>query len=609
ISFLFIVPSNNFAQGSNIEMAKYYYSNGDFEKAKLYYDKIYKNKPSSAIFTEYLNTLVELNEFKTAEKITKNQIKKEKFGAYYKVKLGVLYEKQGLKNKADEYYNSIIDKFSKKNNSGEFKILANEFVKLLKYDLAIKTLEKCDNTHVKSNNNISIASIYGQKGDHEKMIDSYLIQIDKNPKDIKRIKIYLPRSINFEEDEKQVDYLRKSLLKKVQKNPENESYYDLLIWVFQQQGDFESAFIQVKAFDKRTKSKGEKTYKFAQLCMSNKKYDMAVKAFDHVINNQNKISFFAISSKQLILTALQNKIFSNANYTDEDLRELKARYLNTLNEITGLDGKAPVLEGLAYLEAFYIHNIDTAEILYNQLLNYPGMSQKQVALNKIQLGDIYMLKNEIWDASLLYMQVEKKFKHDIIGSQAKFKNAKLYYYSGDFEWSQNQLEGLKASTSKLIANDAIELSLLITDNYNMDTTVVNMVQFAQADLLIFQNKLNEASLKLDSINDRDPNHSLSDEILYKRYEIAYKKQEFEKAKRFLEIIMVSYPEDILADNAIFKLAELEENQLNQSKAAFLLYEKLLFDYPGSLFVVEARKRYRKYAETLSPTEKFSRGIK
>ena len=283
--------------------------------------------------------------------------------------------------------------------------------------------------------------------------------------------------------------------------------------------------------------------------------------------------------------------------------------MKTLDEIKAIDDKAPIIEGLAYLEGFYIHNIDTAELLYTQLLTYPGMTPKRIALNKIRLGDIYMLKNEIWDASLLYMQVEKKFKHDIIGSQAKFKNAKLYYYSGDFEWSQNQLEGLKASTSKLIANDAIDLSLLITDNYNMDTTVINMMQFAQADLLIFQNKLEQASLKLDSINERDPGHSLSDEILFKRYEIAFKKQNFEKAKKYLEVIRISYPQDILADNAIFKLAQLEENQLNNPKAAFVLYEKLMFDYPGSLFVVEARKRYRKYAETLPKQEKLIKGIK
>lgn len=606
---LAMVPSSAMSQNTDLQMAQYYYGNGDFEKAKLYYEKIVKTNSSATIYTEYLNTLIELEEYSEAEKITKKQIKKERFGAFYKVTLGTIYEKQGKEKKATEYYDDLIHSFNKKNSPSEYNLLTNEFVRLLKYELAIKTMERCEKMHPNSNYSISIANLYGMKGDYEKMIDSYLRQIEKKPRDLNRVKMFLPRSINFEEDENTVELLRVKLLKKVQRNPENESFYDLLIWMFQQKGDFESAFIQVKAFDKRTKAKGEKVYKFARLCVSNKEYEIAIEAYEYVINSQNDINYFALSSKQEILTALQRKIFSSSNYTNSDLLNLKQRYIETLKGINHLSEKVPLIEGLAHIEGFYIHNVDTAEALYRQLLTYPGINKKRKALNKIRLADILMLKNQIWDASLLYMQVEKEFKHDLIGSTAKFKNAKLYYYSGDFEWSQNQLDGLKASTSKLISNDAIELSLLITDNYNMDTTVVNMKQFSEADLLIFQHKYGEATKKLDSIIQRNPEHSLADEILYKRYEIAFKRQEFEESKKFLKKIIDDYPDDILADNALFKLAELEENQLKNTKAAFALYEKLLFNYPGSLYVVEARKRYRKYAEKFSKQEKFSKGIK
>ena len=476
--------SPSFSQNTDYQMAKYYYDNGDYEKAKLYYEKIFKPNSSSAVYNEYINTLVELNDFKQAEKITKKKIKSEKFGAFYKIKLGDIYEKQGLEKKANDYYEKLIKNLGKKNVPGEYNLYSSEFVKLLKYNYAIEILEKCEKVHPNSNYNISIANLYGMQGNYEKMLDSYLNQIDKKPSDLRRVQIYLPRSIDFEEDDKIVDLLRVKLLKRIQKNPENESFYKLLIWMFQQRNDFESAFIQVKSMDKRTKAKGEKIYNFAKLCVSNKKYDVAIEAYEYVINKYDEDNYFLIASKQEILNALQRKIFANANYTQSDVFKLRNRYLATLEEIKSIEDKAPLLEGLAYLEGFYIHNIDTAQTLYKQLLNYPGLSPKRKALNKIRLADVYMLKNEIWDASLLYMQVEKEFKYDIIGSEAKFKNAKLYYYSGDFEWSQNQLDGLKASTSKLISNDAIDLSLLITDNYNMDTTPINMKQFSHADLLI-----------------------------------------------------------------------------------------------------------------------------
>jgi len=51
--------------------------------------------------------------------------------------------------------------------------------------------------------------------------------------------------------------------------------------------------------------------------------------------------------------------------------------------------------------------------------------------------------------------------------------------------------------------------------------------------------------------------------------------------------------DILADNATFQLADLYENILGDTTKAQELYEKVLLEYPGSLFVVEARKRFRR----------------
>ena len=91
---------------------------------------------------------------------------------------------------------------------------------------------------------------------------------------------------------------------------------------------------------------------------------------------------------------------------------------------------------------------------------------------------------------MYYSQVEKDFKHEVIGQEAKFKKIKIDYYTGKFNWAQAQLNILKQSTSKLIANNAMELSLLISDNLNLDTTQLTLQIYANAELLIFQNKYN-----------------------------------------------------------------------------------------------------------------------
>jgi len=583
------------SQTTDEKMASYYFESADFEKAKMYYEKVFKTNKSRNVYENYMATLLELKEYKIAKKVTKKLIKKNPHSFFYKINYGEIMEYEDGKNKSNKYFEKLIDDLDSKTQLWKFGQLSQEFSRIGKTDLALKTLEKGESFNTKKDNrfSVNIAMLYGQKGETNKMIDAYLKVVETQPRQISRVKGYLTKSIDFDSQPKKVEILRKKLLRKIQKNPENESYSDLLIWMFQLTNDFESAFIQVKAKDKRMKSKGTKLFTFGLTCRYNKKYDLAIKAFEYAISQKTTGSGTKKRCRILALKTLKEKIISNAHYTKNDLLTLNNKYISTLSKIDFVQDKIGLLQDLANLQGFYLHNIDTAEIIIKSILNTRGISRKQKANNKIQLADIYMLKNEIWDASLLYMQVEKENKHDIIGSKAKFKNAKLYYYSGDFEWSQNQLEGLKASTSKLISNDAIDLSLLITDNYNMDTTPINMQRFAQADLLIFQNKFAEANLKLDTINKESPAHSLNDEILFRRYEIAYKKQDFATAKTYLNEIMTEYSQDILADNAIFKLAELEENQLNNKKNAIELYGKIMFDYPGSLFVVEARKRYRK----------------
>ena len=120
-----------------------------------------------------------------------------------------------------------------------------------------------------------------------------------------------------------------------------------------------------------------------------------------------------------------------------------------------------------------------------------------------------------------------------------------------------------------------------------------MKLFAQADLLTFQNKFDASIVMMDSIMSKHKEHGLGDDILFVKSEIALKKREYTNAISFLEQISLKYKDGILVDNAIFKMAETYELRLGETKKAMELYEKILFDHPSSLYVNEARKRYRK----------------
>jgi len=206
---------------------------------------------------------------------------------------------------------------------------------------------------------------------------------------------------------------------------------------------------------------------------------------------------------------------------------------------------------------------------------------------------VLLLSGDIWEASLRYSQVEKAFKYDEIGQEAKFRNAKISYYTNDFKWAQAQLDVLKGATAKLISNDAMDLSLLISDALAIDSNEAPLILYAHADLLVFQNKDDEAIKTLDSIKTLYPNHALTDDVLFKKAQIALKHANYNDAAMFYESILKDHGHDILADDALFKLAELNENQFKNIEKAKELYQQLIEKYPGSLYVVEARKRFRK----------------
>src|SRR5690606_25809785 len=158
----------------------------------------------------------------------------------------------------------------------------------------------------------------------------------------------------------------------------------------------------------------------------------------------------------------------------------------------------------------------------------------------LQLGDYFVLQGKVWDASLTYSQVDKAFKEDMLGEEARFRNAKLAYYRGDFEWAQGQLSVLKASTSELIANDALYLSVLITENIPPDSNLVPLQKFAYADLLLFQNKDKEAEKLLDSVSQAYPKHPLNDDILLLRAKMAVKHRAYNDALTYLKEIYEKY---------------------------------------------------------------------
>lgn len=580
-----------FAQVSTDEqLAQQFYQNKEFDKALDYYEKLYNKKSPDQFYSPYLNCLLETKDYKKAEKIVKKQMRNHPEGLNFNVDLGIVYMRSEDPEKAKKEWENAIKQL--KTDDQVFP-LANAFIAIREYNYAIDTYLK--GRKISQTNypfSFEIADVYRIQGNKQAMINEYLDVLESSDSYIQSVQNALQTSFGNEADSKQNELLKTELLKRIAKSPDKTILSEFLIWMEIQMKDFEGAFVQAKALDKRKKEEGTRVMALAQLFAQNESYDLAIKAYQYVIA-KGKDTYYYINARMEMLNVSYLKVVSKGIYTSAELTELEKNFNITITELGKSASTAALLKNFAHLQAFFLNKPNEAIALLEETIALPQLPATTQAECKLELADILLMTGDIWEASLRYSQVEKAFKYDAIGQEAKFRVARISYYTGDFKWAQAQLDVLKGATSKLIANDALELSLTISDALAIDTNEAPLLIYARAELLAFQNKDELAKITLDSINKLYPNHALADEILYKKAQLELKHGKFAEAAAFYDTIVTNYGGEILADDALFKLADLNENQFKNTEKAKELYQQLLEKYPGSLYVVEARKRFRK----------------
>jgi hypothetical protein len=576
----------------DLELAMHYYNGKQFEQAKLYFDKLANDGVNvSPFFQEYKITLLSLNEFKTAESLCKKRIKALKDAESY-FHLGTVYIAWKKESEKTDAFNTAIEKTS----PYRIPILetAQLFTDIFEYEWALKTYEK-GKLQSKDQYTFSyeIANTQGALGNFSGMLSAYLDILSEDQSMLGEIESSLMQNIDFIEDEAKCNELKTLLLKRIQVEPNQSIYSELLSWFLIQRNDFNGAYTQLFALDKRNNENGQRLMNLGALAQSNQKFDVASKCYNAVISKGNQNPFYG----QACIKKLQSTssyLRSKPNASKEEYLQIDAEYTAIQNQINQPQDIALLKKDWGHLKAFHLEDAHAGEVLLREALAIGGLSRNSNAEIKLELADILLFQDNIWEASLFYSQVELDFKEDVLGHEAKFKNAKISFYTGDFEWAQGQLDVLKASTSKLISNDAMQLSLLITDNFNMDTIPLPMLQFARADLLAFQNRYTTCFETLDSITTLFPNHSLTDEIIFLKAKIYRKQGLINEALSNFETILNIHFNSVYADDALFAMAEINDFELNNKEIAHTLYERILTEFPGSLFVVEARKRFRAY---------------
>ncbi|MCW5924867.1 MAG: tetratricopeptide repeat protein [Saprospiraceae bacterium] len=574
-------------QAQDLNLANQYFNSGEYEKAaSLYGQMLERDDRNEGIFNRYVDCLLMLERYDECEKAIKKQIKKTPENMTLYVTYGNLFERMDKTDEANAQYQRAIEKMSPDYMS--VNRLASLFMSNTKYDWAIRVYERgaqmLKDPHRFSFN---LGELYRRKGEPAKMVEQYLNSLNADPGRLPTIQTLLSRYLapsDFTE-------LQSQLYARIQTS-ENPDYIELLAWSFVQRKDFKSALRQYKALDKRLNEPGQRIYRLANDAADAKDYETAIAAYDYLVTEKGKLNPFFFDAKRASMECRRKKITEGFDYTQEDLKILETDYENFLNQYGRGKQTANIVMQLADLEAYYINNLPKAIDLLENLKNTAGLDRNTLARTKISLADYYLIHGDIWESTLLYSQVDKDFKEEQLGQEARFKNARLSYFNGDFQWAQAQFDVLKASTSKLIANDALDLSVFIMDNLNLDTTAEAISLYAGAELLMFQNRFEEAFLKLDTLLRDFPDHSLQDDVLYLKAQIYERKRDYNQAIALYQQVVEKFPDDIRADNSLYALAQLYEFRMNDVEKAKELYEKIFMDYSGSVFAVDARKRFR-----------------
>ncbi|OKS89616.1 tetratricopeptide repeat protein [Mucilaginibacter polytrichastri] len=573
------------AQSSDLQLAQQYNLNGEQQKAFDIYQKLYK-QDNENYFSYYVNSLIGLKKFDEAESITKKLLRKHPADYQYTIALGRIYREQGNTAKADEAYDNLVKNLPA--DQGIIGNLAAQFYQSENADYAIKIfLQGRKLLHNDQLYALELISLYRYKRDKEALTNEYLNFLPANPGYLNQAENIFATAYEGEGD---YNVLKFELLKRIQKQPEATIYADLLTWQYMQQKQYDQALNQALALSRRRNDKGSSIYDLSRTLASLGAYDEAIRGYNFILEGTKDDPFYIPSKIDLI--DVKNQKITSGKYTEADLLGLEQDYLSLLNEFGRNGSTAFAMQKLANLQAFKLHKYKDAEKLLLETINIAGTRPGTVSSSKLDLGDIYLMDNQPWEATLIYSQVEKANPGTPVGQDATFRNAKLAYYTGDFVWAKGQLDVLKAATSQLIANDALNLSLMITDNTTFDTTGNALRMYARADLWIFKEQPQKALITLDSIDKKYPGNSLADDILMARARIYIQQKDYQTAITALKQIAETHKFDLWADDAVYMLGDIYDNQLNDKAQAKTYYQKIITDYPGSLWINEARKRFR-----------------
>ena len=577
--FLWGIP----ALGQADFLAKQYLNDGDYKKAVVFYERLVENNPRRPDYVEgLLSCYQQLERFQDAEKLLTDRININSTSPSLYIELGYNYVLQNMPEEAEQAYEKALTYIDTNPNFGY--LIGMRFERYALLDYALRAYSRAMALNPQLDYNYYVARIYGEKGDIEKMYEAFLELLIKGKSPKASILRNIDNFISPNPENPNNVTLKRLLLQKAQTNPDL-LWNELLSWLFVQQRQFNLAFIQEKAIFRRAAENNlQRMVSLGEMAQEDGAVAHAIPIFQFI--EKNSINPVTRLNAQLNLIDIELM-----NQTDKVLDRIDSRFKNLVSEYGYQPETLQLQIAYANFLTFRKGLPGEGETLLKRSLELP-LTKYSEAYVKIALGDILVFGQKFNEALINFSQIQKRLKNDPLGQEARFRVAQTSFYKGDFDWALTQLKVLRGSSTQLIANDAMQLSLLISDNTLEDSTQTALKKFARADFLAYQNKTKAAIEALDDILKNHKGEKIEDEALLKQGQLLEEMQDYDAARLNYLKVVEFYGQDILADDAHFAIAELYRKYLDQSEKAKYHYEQIIYNYQDSYYFPLARKNFR-----------------
>src|SRR5690606_36359470 len=300
-------------------LAKDFFEKGQFDKAVIAYEELYKTNPNSSLFFgNLLTSYQELKQFDKAEKLILERQKRAKQANLF-VELGYNHQLQDNTQKAEEYYTEAFKAVQENINQASIVAYAFEQKNLLEKALEVYNYASSQND--KLNFEFQKARIYGQLGNLEMMIESYLEYAYKNKNYTPSVQNQFNRFIIEDSSDSFTEILRKALLTKAQKT-QDIYWNEFLSWFFIQQKQYDRAFAQEKAIFRRSPESFSNIISLSQIAIEEEEYPLAQEIFAFILENTQDLEthlFVKTSLMEIKIQTADSKEYSKIKIELEGL--------------------------------------------------------------------------------------------------------------------------------------------------------------------------------------------------------------------------------------------------------------------------------------------------